>query len=102
MLMREPARHRNFRAATGVGGAMGDNHGNRRSFELRHDEIEAQAIAVLERARMLPPGARRHELLKEAGRLRMQVMVQRLTGEAPGVGATSPRLTTNLRRRDRL
>ncbi len=57
---------------------------------------------MLERARMLPPGARRHELLKEAGRLRMQVMVQRLTGEAPGVGATSPRLTTNLRRRDRL
>jgi hypothetical protein len=65
---------------------MVDSQGNRRKFQLQRDEIEAQAIEALERARMLPPGAKRHELLKEAGKLRMQVMVERLAadGAAPG------------------
>ncbi len=79
---------------------MTDGQGNRRKFQLRQDEIEAQAIEALERARLLPPGDKRHELLKEAGKLRMQVMVERLSGEAFGASPkTTPRSAS--RRRDR-
>ncbi len=79
---------------------MTDGSGNRRTFQLRQGEIEAQAIEALERARLLPPGDQRHELLKEAGKLRMQLMVERLSGEALGV---SPKATPRSasRRRDR-
>jgi hypothetical protein len=66
---------------------MGDGQGNRRKSQLQQDEIEAQALEALERARMLPPGDRRHELLKQAGKLRMQAVVERVSDEAPDVGA---------------
>ena len=77
-----------------------DDQGNRRKYLLRRDEIEAQAIEALERARLLPPGDRRHELLKEAGKLRMQVMVERLSGEALVVRPRGARPAAS-RRRDR-
>jgi hypothetical protein len=51
---------------------------------LRQREIESRAIEALERARMLPPGAKRRELLKEAGRLRFKAMTDRLADEAAG------------------
>ena len=69
---------------------MADNDG-KRSFQLRNSEIEARAIEALEQARMLPPGARRHELLKEAGKLRMRVTAERLTTEASGSAAKGNR-----------
>jgi hypothetical protein len=73
---------------------MGDSHDSRRKLLLQQSEIEVQAIEALERARMLAPGARRHELLKEAGKLRMQAAAQRLSGvgsdiNAKGVGVAS-------------
>ena len=77
---------------------MNDSQTNRRRFQLQREEIEAQAIEALERARMLPPGARRHELLKEAGVLRMQVMVKRLADEALGISTKGAR--PGARRRD--
>ena len=79
---------------------MTDGQGNRRKFQLRQDDIEAQAIEALERARLLPPGDKRHELLKEAGKLRMQVMVERLSGEAVGANPKATPRPAN-RRRDR-
>jgi hypothetical protein len=77
---------------------MTDGQDGRRKFQVRQDEIEAQAIEALERARMLPPGAKRHELLKAAGKLRMQVMVERLSGEGLNVSTTRARSVANRRR----
>jgi hypothetical protein len=67
------------------GQAMADGQGNRQEFQLQQDEIVAQAIEALERARTRPPGSKRYQLLKEAGKLHMQVMVERLSadGTAP-------------------
>ncbi len=77
---------------------MGDSQGGGRKFQLQRNEIEAQAIEALERARLLPPGDRRHELLKEAGKLRMQAMVERMSNEALGVGPRAARPAANRRR----
>ena len=77
---------------------MSDGQGNRRKFQLQQDEIEAHAIEALERARMLPPGERRHELLKAAGKLRMRAMVKRMSGEAPAI-STKPARPATIQRR---
>jgi hypothetical protein len=77
---------------------MSDGQDDRRRFQLQQDEIEARAIEALERARMLPPGDRRHELLKEAGKLRMQVMIERMSGEALGISTERARPGTARRR----
>jgi hypothetical protein len=97
--MQEPRRCRSFREAMSVGGAMGDNQDNRRKSQLQRSEIEVEAIEALERARLLPPGARRHELLKEAGKLRMQMMVQRLSDEGHSTSTKGARPAANRRKK---
>jgi hypothetical protein len=77
---------------------MGDRQGNRRKTQLQQDDIEARAIEALERARMLPPGDRRHALLKQAGKLRMQAMDERMSDEASDVGSKAARPAVNRRR----
>lgn len=77
---------------------MTDGQGNRRKPHFRQGEIEAQAIEALERARLLPPGDKRHELLKAAGKLRMQVVVERLSGETLAVSPKPTPRPANRRR----
>ena len=48
------------------------------NFQTHNAEIEALAIEALDKARMLRPGTKRYELLKQAGRLREQAMLARL------------------------
>jgi len=49
-----------------------------RQTGFRRSEIEALAIEALDKARLLPPGPQRQELLKEAGRLRARAIAARL------------------------
>lgn len=67
---------------------------NERQTGFRRSEIEALAIEALDKARLLPPGPKRQQLLKEAGLLRAKALAARLaTAQPPPAAETRPEST---------
>jgi hypothetical protein len=64
---------------------------NRRQSGFHLSEIEALAIEALDQARLLPPGPKRQQLLKEAGLLRSKALAARLATAQPPATSEPPR-----------
>jgi ubiquinone biosynthesis protein UbiJ len=49
--------------------------------ETQHDQLDKIASKLLETASKLPPGAERHDFLKEIGKIRSQISALKAKGK---------------------